>query len=385
MKSQFLLNPEITYLNHGSFGACPKPVFEAYQKWQLELEKEPVQFVAFRGADLLKDVRKKLADFVHCHYNDLVLVPNPSTAMNTVIKSLDLNPSDEILATNQEYGAMDRTWNFICKKTGAKYVRQTISLPLTTKEKFIEEFWKGYSSKTKVIFINEITSSTGLIFPVKEICDEAKKRGLLTIVDGAHVPAHIDLNLEELDADIYTGTCHKWILAPKGSSFLYVRRELQEMIDPLVVSWGYESLAPSDSQFIDHHEYQGTRDISAFLATGDALDYIQANNWKEHSTRCKQLIRDNYELVCNVLGTTPICPVTEEFLGQLCSCPIKTNEPAELQKLLYQKYKIEIPIMELNGVHYIRISIQVYNDQSDIDHLIKSLQDIINTTDLIKV
>ncbi|NNT70592.1 aminotransferase class V-fold PLP-dependent enzyme [Flavobacterium sp. IMCC34852] len=384
MKSQFLLDPSITFLNHGSFGACPKPIFEEFQRFQLELENEPVVFIQKKLPQYLKLAKAPLAEFIGCDAADFFFVPNPTVAINTVMRSLKLNPGDEILATNHEYGAMDRTWHFYCKKSGAKYVRQPISLPIVSKEQIIEEFWKGYTSKTKVVFLNQMSSSTALIFPVKEICDKAQELGLITIVDGAHVPGHIDLNITDLNPDFYTGTLHKWMLAPKGSSFLYVKKEFQDDLDPLVVSWGYESVAPSESRFLDYHEYQGTNDHSAFLCTPKVIEFLEQNNWKEKSKACKQIVFANYQRFCDLLKTRPLAPITEEFLGQMASIPVKTYKPAELKDLLYDQYKIQIPVMPLNGNIYLRYSINAYNSQEDLDILYKALEDIIQTTDLIE-
>lgn len=385
MKSQFLLDKSITFLNHGSFGACPKPVFEEYQRFQLELETEPVDFIQKKLPVYLKEAKKPLAKFIGCEAEDFFFTPNPTFAINTVMRSLKLQSGDEILSTNHEYGAMDRTWNFYCKKSGVKYIRQEISLPVVSKEQMIEEFWKGYNKNTKVVFLNQISSSTALIFPVKEICDKAQELGLITIVDGAHVPGHIDLNIQELNPDFYTGTLHKWMLAPKGSSFLYVKKEFQTEIDPLVVSWGYESLAPSDSQFLDYHEYQGTNDHSAFLCTPKVISFLEENNWKEKSKACKKLVLENYQRLCDLVNTKPICPISEEFLGQMASIPVRTKNPAALKELLYTKYKIQIPVMPLNGEVYIRYSINVYNSVEDLDVLYQAITDIIKTTDLIIV
>ena len=385
MKSQFLLDKSITFLNHGSFGACPKPVFEEYQRFQLELETEPVDFIQKKLPVYLKEAKKPLAKFIGCEAEDFFFTPNPTFAINTVMRSLKLQPGDEILSTNHEYGAMDRTWNFYCKKSGAKYIRQEISLPVVSKEQIIEEFWKGYTKNTRVIFLNQMSSSTALIFPVKEICDKAQELGLITIVDGAHVPGHIDLNIQELNPDFYTGTLHKWMLAPKGSSFLYVKKEFQSEIDPLVVSWGYESLAPSDTQFLDYHEYQGTNDHSAFLCTPKVISFLEENNWKEKSKLCRKIVLENYQRFCDLVNTKPICPITEEFLGQMASIPVRTKNPAALKELLYTKYKIQIPVMPLNGETYIRYSINVYNSVEDLDVLYQAITDIIKTTDLIEV
>ena len=382
--SQFLLDSNITFLNHGSFGACPQPIFEEFQRFQRELELDPVHFIQKKLPVYLKQAKAPLGEFIGCNPKDFFFVPNPTVAINTVMRSLQLQPGDEILATNHEYGAMDRTWHFYCKKSGAKYVRQPITLPVVSKEQIIAEFWKGYTSKTKVIFLNHISSSTAFIFPVKEICDKAQELGLITIVDGAHVPGHIDLDLADLNPDFYTGTLHKWMLAPKGSSFLYVRKEFQDEIDPLVVSWGYESLAPSESRFLDYHEYQGTNDHSAFLCTPTVIHFLKENDWKAKSEACKQIVFENYQRFCDLLQTQPIAPITSEFLGQMASIPVKTSKPAELKDLLYDQYKIQIPVMPLNGQVYLRYSINAYNTKEDLEVLYCALEDILKTTDLIE-
>lgn len=385
MKEQFLLNPEFTFLNHGSFGACPKPVFDNYQSFQLEMERDSVYFIQKKFGQLLMHAKSSLSEFIHCDARDFVFTPNPTVAINTVMRSLHLKEGDEILTTNHEYGAMDRTWHFYCKKSGAKYIRQNISLPIVSKEQILEEFWKGLTSKTKIIFLNQISSSTALIFPVKEICDKARQLGITTIIDGAHVPGHIELDLKELNPDYYTGTLHKWMLAPKGSSFLYVRKELQNQIDPLVVSWGYESVAPSESQFLDYLEYQGTNDNSAYLCTPAVIDFLDKNNWKEKSAAAKALVLESYPRFCKLVGSQEIAPLTTEFFGQMASVPLKTSKPQELKDLLYDKYRIQVPIMMLNENVYLRYSINAYNSQADLNVLYKALEAIIATTDLIQV
>ncbi|TDD99151.1 aminotransferase class V-fold PLP-dependent enzyme [Flavobacterium cellulosilyticum] len=385
MKSQFLLDPTITFLNHGSFGACPKLIFEEYQRFQLELEKEPVQFLLKKQREYLYIAKERLANYIECDSNDFFFTPNPTFAINTIMRSLDLNEGDEILTTNHEYGAMDRTWNFYCKKAGIKYIRQNISLPVVSKEQILEEFWSGYNEKTKIVFLNHISSATALVFPVKEICEKARELGLITIIDGAHVPGQMDLNIMDLNPDFYTGTLHKWMLAPKGSSFLYVKKNFQDMLDPLVVGWGYESVAPGESQFLDYQEFQGTRDISAFLCTPKVIEFLEKNNWKLQAKECRKLVLENYQRFCDLLKTNPICPISEEFMVQMASIPINTSNPVELKEVLYIKYKIEIPILPLNGNFYIRYSINAYNSQEDLDVLYAALQDIIETTNLLEV
>jgi isopenicillin-N epimerase len=385
LKSQFLLSPDITFLNFGSFGACVKPVFELYQKLQLDLEAEPVQFIAFNGAKNLRTSREALAAYVHCDADDIVYVTNPSYGVNIVAKSFKLNAGDEVLSTDIEYGACDRIWDYYCEKAGAKYVRQHIELPLVSKEKFIEDFFKGLSSKTKAVFISHITSTTALKFPVKEICAIAKAKGLFTMVDGAHAPGHIPLDITDIDADAYTGACHKWMCAPKGCSFLYVIKELQHLFDPLVVSWGYKAAMPSPSQFIDYHQMQGTRDFSAFLTVPKLIEFLHENNWPAVAADCRKLAHSNYQRFCDLLNTKPLAPITDEFLGQMCSMQIKTNEPEKLQRLLYEKYKIEIPVMPQDAATYLRYSINAFNSQDDLDKLYDALSGIIEQTDLLEV
>lgn len=385
LRSQFLLNPDITYLNFGSFGACPKPIFHDYQNWQLLLESEPCRFIAVNGVEYLKTSRQALAAYINCDADDVVYVTNPTYAINIIAKSLKLNEGDEILSTNIEYGALDRTWNYYCKKSKAKYIRQPIELPVISKEAIIEQFWKGYSNKTKAIFISQITSTTALRLPVKEICEMAKEKELLTIVDGAHVPGHIPLNLAELKADIYTGACHKWMMTPKGCSFLYVKRDIQNLFDPLAISWGYESAAPSHSQFLDYHQMQGTRDFSAFLTVPKAIEFMQQNNWTQVAESCRNLAGANYEWFCDLLGSYPLCPSDGDFLGQMRSIPIKTDYPEKLHHHLFDKYKIEIPVMRQDNYVFLRYSIQVFNSQDDLDKLYSALKEIISQTDLLKV
>lgn len=385
LKSEFLIDHGITYLNFGSFGACPKPVFEDYIKWQYELEKEPVQFITRNGITYLQESKDALSTYLNCSAEDLIFTPNPSHAVNLVAKNLELKPDDEILTTNLEYGACDKTWQFYCKKSGAKYIRQKIELPLQSKQKFIDDFFKGFSHKTKLVFISHITSATGLVFPVDEICAIAKQRGVMTFVDGAHAPGQVPLDLQKLQADFYTGACHKWMLTPKGCSFLMVKKPFQNLLEPLIVSWGYDGTVPSNATFQQFHQFNGTRDFSAYLTLPTAIDFMQRNNWNELSKICRKLVLSNAQKFCELLGSTPICPISEVFLAQLYSIRITTSNPEKLQRLLYEKYHIEIPVIQINNEVYIRFSIQVFNSQKDLDILYEALSDILSNTDLIEI
>lgn len=382
-KEFFLLRKDITFLNFGSFGACPKPIFEKYQQFQLELEQEPVQFITVNGLKYLETAREALAEYVHSHKDDLVYVTNPSYAVNAVAKSFNLQPGDEILTTDLEYGACDKTWEYYCKKAGARYVKQHITLPVQSKEQFVAEFFKGLSPKTKLVFISHITSSTGLRLPAEEICALAKEKGIMTFVDGAHAPGQIPLDLQNAPFDIYTGACHKWMMTPKGSTFLYVKKEYQHLVDPLVVSWGYNALFPSSSTFLDYHQMNGTRDYSAFLTIPTAIGFMKEHDWTEVAAACRKLVRDNAPAFCQLLDTTPLAPLHDDFMLQLCSAEIKTSEPEKLHRHFFDQYKIEIPVMRHGNKVYLRYSINAFNSQQDLDILFDAIKEIKRKTDLI--
>ena len=376
LRNQFLLRSDITYLNFGSFGACPRPVFEQYQRFQLELEQEPVQFIVETGPQYLNTSRKALASYVNADSDDLVYVVNPSHAVNIVAKSLALQPGDEILTTSLEYGACDRTWEFYCGKSGAHYVKQPIQLPLVSHEEFVDQFFKGVTSKTKLVFLSHITSSTALRFPVELVVKEAQKRGLLTFVDGAHAPGQLPLDLKTLGADFYTGACHKWMMTPKGSSFLYAKRERQALLDPLVVSWGYKSDHPSHSAFLDYHQTQGTRDFSAFLCIPAALEFMQKFNWDQVSVACRALVLENAPRFYDLLGASPLAPLNDQFILQLCSFKLPTHDAERIKSILFKQYHIEVPVMRHGSDVYLRYSIQAFNSQEDLDKLYEAMKAI---------
>jgi isopenicillin-N epimerase len=384
-KSQFQLNPNITFLNFGSFGACPKIIFADYQKWQRQLEYSPVQFLTVTGLQHLQASREALGSYINCDANDVVYVTNPSYAVNLVAKSFKLQVGDEVLATNLEYGACDKTWEYYCTKAGAKYVKQNINLPIKNKETFLKDFFEGINNNTKLIFISHITSSTGLIFPIQEICDYANDKGIMIFIDGAHAPGQVHLDLQQLQVDIYTGACHKWMMAPKGCSFLYVKKQHQHLFDPLVISWGFNAALPSHSLFLDYHQLQGTRDFSAFLTVPACIQFMKKNNWEIVSKKCQLLVLQNAQRFCDLVNSQPIAPLSSEFIGQLFSIPIKTKDPLGLKAYLFDQYNIEIPVMPHGDLVFLRYSIQAFNTQQDLDLLYAALQSIIATTNFIDI
>lgn len=383
LHQHFLLKKDITFLNFGSFGACVKPVFEKYQQLQLEMEQEPVDFITNKGLQYLQQSRAALGNYLNCAADDLVFVTNPSYAVNTVAKQLNLKAGDEILTTDLEYGACDKTWEFYCTKAGAKYVRQPVSFPIESKEQFVENFFKGLSPKTKMIFISHITSTTALRLPIEEICKKAKSFGLITFVDGAHAPAQVTVDLSNADIDIYTGACHKWMMTPKGSSFLYVKKALQPL-EPLVVSWGYNALFPSSSLFLDYHQMNGTRDYAAFLTIPTAIDFMKEHDWWNVAKQCREIVYANAEEHRNILGAEPLSPVNEDFIVQMYSAKVKTTQPEVLHKTLVEKYKIQVPVMRHGDNVFIRYSINAFNEQKNLDVLFAALKDIKRNNGLIE-
>lgn len=384
LSSFFLLRKDITYLNFGSFGACIKPVFARYQQYQLELEAEPVQFMTVTGPTYLEASRKALGSYINCHPDDVVYVMNPSYAVNIIAKSLQLSPGDEVLTTSLEYGACDKTWSYYCGKAGAIYKRFPVSLPVESKDTFVSQFFKGVTEKTRLIFISHLTSSTALRLPVEEIIAKAKEFGILTFVDGAHGPAHVDTDMQKIGADIYTGACHKWMMTPKGSSFLYCKREWQHLFDPLIISWGFNALFPSHSRYLDYHQLQGTRDFSAFLTIPDSISFMKAHDWPQVAAGCRQLVKNNAEDFLALLNARPLAPLTDDFTGQMLSGEVKTGEPEKLQRALFEEYKIEIPVMRHGEKVFMRYSLNAFNTQKDMDTLFDAIKSIKRKTSLIE-
>jgi len=364
MREHFLLDPDVAYLNHGSYGACPRPVFERYQAWQRELEREPVDFISNRLAGLLADARTALADYVGAQPDDLTFVQNATTGVNMAARALRLRPGDEVLATDLEYGACDATWEHECARAGARYVRAEIPLPL---EDVTAALFARRTERTRAVYVSHITSETGLLLPVEAIVARARAEGLVAIVDGAHAPGHVDLDLSTLDADFYAGNCHKWLCAPKGSGFLHVRDEWQERVDGPIVSWGYREPAT----FISRTERQGTRDAAAYLAVSDAIAFVREHDVRD---RCVALARTARAQLCELLGTKPLAP--DASIRQLASVQLRRPEP-ELSKRLFDDYRIEVPTMGPRRHDLLRISIALYTEREDVERLLDALPQLV--------
>lgn len=380
LKELFLLDPEVVFLNHGSFGACPRPVFETYQQWQRRLERQPVQFLGRELMGLLQEARQALADYVHVEANNLVYVPNATFGVNVVARSLALGVGDEVLATNHEYGACDRAWRFLSRQRGFTYVQQPISLPVESAETIVEEFWQGVTEHTRLIFISHITSPTALRLPVEAICQRARAAGILTLIDGAHAPGQLPLDLTTLGVDFYTGNCHKWLCAPKGAGFLYAASDQQHLIEPLVVSWGWGEERPftSGSDFLDYLQWQGTNDPAAFLSVPAAIQFQAEHNWPAVQEECHQLARATMIEIGRLTGLLPLYPADSDLYRQMFTVPLPPCDVDGLKGRLYDEYRVEAPVWEWNGRPYLRVCVQGYNTQADLDTLLAALSSVIS-------
>jgi isopenicillin-N epimerase len=359
MREGFLLDPDVVQLNHGSFGACPVPVFEEYQRLQRELEAGPTDFFtrkvttwfwgdAFRGGRLA-EAREVLAAFVGATADDLVFVTNATSGLNAAIRSLELEDGDEILTTAHEYGAIVRTWEFM---------RATLVVCEP------DEIAERIGPRTRAVCVSHITSPTALVLPVEGICAAARKAGVLSIIDGAHAPGQVPLDLEALGADVYAGNCHKWLCAPKGAGFLWARPEHQGWIDPLVVSWGYRETA-----FVDRHTWAGTKDPAAYLTVPKAIE-IHATFDLER----QQAVADDAEARLAGVGLQRIAGEPAPFMRAV---ELPPGDPDELWSRLYAEHRVEAPVYEWDGRRILRVSIGPYNDERDVDRLIAALSELL--------
>ena len=360
MRTEFLLDPSVVHLNHGGFGACPEPVFEEYQRLQRELEAGPTDFFTRQVAKWfwgeaerpgrMAEARAALAAFAGANAEDLVFVPNVTSGLNAVIRSLRLEPGGEVVTTTHEYGAITRTWEFV----GANLV---VCPP--------DEVVERIGPRTRAVSVSHITSPTALVLPVEEICAAARAAGALAIVDGAHVPGQLPLDLETLGADIYTGNCHKWLCAPKGAGFLWARSEHQEWIEPLVISWGYRE----DADFAERHGWAGTRDPAACLTVPKAIE-VHATFDRE----ARRLLADEAERGLAALGLPRLAGVPAPFMRAV---ELPPGDPGELWRRLYEEFRVETPVYEWDGRRLLRVSIGPYNDEADVDRLIVALEHLL--------
>jgi isopenicillin-N epimerase len=379
MRNQFLLDPAITFLNHGSFGACPREVLDAQRNWQMEMERNPVEFLGRRSADLLFQARTALGQALGGRADELVFVPNSTTGVNIVAQSFALQPGDEVLTTNLEYGACDAAWQRVCAQSGAQYRRVEVPLPFD-REAVAKLLMSAVSSRTKLIYFSHITSTTALILPAAEICAAAREGGIATFIDGAHAPGQIPLDLDAIGADFYVGNCHKWLCAPKGSAFLHARTQHHSMLDATVISWGYAQGTGGHSGFDAYlgtslferrMQWQGTRDISAWLTVPAALDFQAKHDWLQVQVRCHELAKLALDVLTKRFGTHPIA--RDDDWAQMVAIPVAPQDPDLLRKRLYEESHIEVPVTSHGKEVFVRVSVQGYNTLEDIERLLAAV------------
>jgi len=376
MREHYLLDPDIVFLNHGSFGACPREVLAAQQHWQLEMERNPVAFLGRRSAELLAQARVALGQALGARGDDLVFVPNATTGVNIVAHSLDLQAGDEVLGTDLEYGACDATWQQVCAQRGAHYRQVAIPLPLA-RDELAARLLAAVTPRTRLIYLSHITSTTALILPVAQVCTAARQRGLLSLIDGAHAPGQIALDIDAIGADFYVGNCHKWLSAPKGAGFLHAQPQHQAQLRPGVISWGYAQDSGGHagfdaylgrSLFERHLQWQGTRDISAWLAVPAALDFQARHDWPALRTRCHELARHALHTLTQRHGQRPVAG--DDDWAQMVAIPVPAQDPDRLRQRLLLESQIEIPVTTHRGQVFVRLSVQAYNTAQDIERLL---------------
>ncbi|ADV63431.1 aminotransferase class V [Isosphaera pallida ATCC 43644] len=394
IKHQFLIRNDVIFLNHGSFGACPRVVFETYQSWQRELEEQPVEFLGRRFLGLMSEARAKLAEFVGSDPDGLIFVPNATYGMNVVARSLahtlPLGFGDEILTTDHEYGAIDRVWRFIAQHVGARLRRVTLPSTLSTPEELAETILAEWNPRTRIFSLSWVTSPTALVMPIKMLVEEARRRGVVTVIDAAHAPGLLDeseFRLEALGADFVVGNCHKWMLAPKGAGFLYAAPRGRETLEPFVVSWGYQADPPGRSRFLDQHGYTGTTDPAAYLSVPTAIEFLRNPDWVLIRERCRTRAAMVRRRVAEIVGSEPerFCPDSSQWFRQMVACPLPSCDALGLQKALWERHRVEVPCTRLGGsidaVHaddprrWLRVSVQGYTTDHDLETLLGALRE----------
>ena len=377
-REEFLLDPEIAFLNHGFVGATPRAVFEANLARQREFERQPVDFISRFATQRLAEARASLAAYVDADADDLVFTTNGTVGLNLVARSLELGPGDELLMTDHEHGGIVRLFQFLAARRGFTLVTHKVPLPVTTHADFVEHLLSGVTDRTRAILISHMTAPSALVLPVAEVCRRARALGIVTVVDGAHGPGQLPLSLRVIDPDFYVGILHKWLCAPKTCAFLYVRRDRQEALDPLVVSWGWRPDQPGASRFIDENEWQGSRDLSPFLTVPDAIAFQQAHDWGAVRSRCRDLAASAQQEIGEIFGRAPWHPPLPEWQGQMACALLPDHvDTAALQHRLRFDHLIDVSVERFAGTPRVRVSVQGYNTADDIERLLAALRALV--------
>jgi isopenicillin-N epimerase len=376
----------VAFLNHGSYGACPREVLDCQAELRAEMEAEPVRFLGRELDDRLEPARAALAAFVGTDPDDLAFISNATSGVNTVLRSLALPAGDELLTTDHAYAACRNTLDFVAGRTGAKVTVAVIPFPVPSPEAIVDTVMAKVTPRTRVALLDHVTSPTGFILPVERLIPELGRRGVETLVDGAHAPGMIPLDLRTLGATYYSANCHKWICAPKGSAFLWVRRDRQADIHPLTISHGATAVRPGRSRFRLEFDWTGTQDPTAWLTVPKAIDYmggLVSGGWAALMARNRALALAARELLCVAAGSPPPCP--DPMIGSLASVILPDSPTMEtgwrvrdpLQGRLFDQWGIEVPVMRWPAApkRLLRISAQLYNSPEQYARLAQALRE----------
>jgi isopenicillin-N epimerase len=368
VRDLWLLEPECAFLNHGSFGATPIEVLEEQRRWRDRLESEPVRFMVDELPELLREAADALATFLGARGSDLVFVDNATSGVNAVLRSLDLDPGDRIVTTSHVYPAVHRTLEFICGRSDAELAVAEVPHPLTDSAEVVEAVEQAFSPSTRLLLIDHITSPTAIVYPVEELIALAHSHGVRVLVDGAHAPGMLELDLDGLGADYYTGNCHKWLFAPKGCGFLWARPEAREGLHPTVISHGF------GQGFTAEFDWTGTRDPSACLAVPAALDFHRRLGGFALSARNHDLAIEAADLLASAWqGERPVPPA---LCGSMATVAAPGDHPATIEtgealsRTLRHQHHIEVPVIAFGGTLWVRVSAQAYNEIGDYQRLI---------------
>ncbi len=376
LKDQFLLDPEIAYFNHGAYGACPRPVFEAYQRYQHELEREPATLLYREFTKRMEEARGGLSLFLNCESDQIAFVRNVTYGLNMVTQSLIINEGDKVLATEHEYGAVDRMWETVCEERGADFVRIKMPLPLESNSSAVELLKANIDPSVKIITFPHIAPETAQLFPIKELTKIARDAGAVSVIDGAHAPGQIKVNLKEIGADFYVGNCHKWMLSPKGAGFVYASRKYENRIRPPAISWG--NISEGTSSLLLENDWQGTTDISSILAVQDAINFLNKNKWFETVVpRSNQLIKEFNEITLSITGMDDLYLHTDFQPPQMRSYLLPEGDHSSLHTELFHRFKVDVPVFLHPKGSMFRISVQAYNNESDLERLAKALKEML--------
>jgi isopenicillin-N epimerase len=386
IREHWCLDPSVVFLNHGSFGACPIPVLRYQAELRQRMERQPVQFFARDLEGLLDDARRTLGDFLGASAQDLAWIPNATTGVNAVLRSLSFEPGDELLTTDHEYNACRNVLDFVARRAGAKVVVANLPFPVAGHALVLQAVLDRGTERTRIALIDHVTSQTGLVLPIEALVRELQARSVETLVDGAHAPGMLPLDVAAIGAAWYTGNCHKWICAPKGAAFLYTRPDMQERTRPTVISHGANSTRTDRSRYLTEFDWMGTDDPTAILSVPAAIrfmDQLMPGGWSEvHETNHRLALRGR-DLLCNTLDIDAVCP--DDMIGSLASLPLPDGDgrPSAsplyadpLQELLLEQFGIEVPVIPWPSPprRLIRISAQVYNCDGDYEKLGQALR-----------